>query len=238
LTLEASHLKRFNKEFANDPHVSFPQPLSDLTTTQVLTETFVDGKPIMEYVHAPQREREYLATLGLQTTLKMIFLNDFVHADLHPGNILVSGSYPDMKMHMLDCGLVLEMGPSQHVNLVKVLGAFTRRNGTLAGQLMVDLKSESQASPQDIERFVRGIEQICILDEDQNFIEKVGDYIADICFLACSNHVKLESAFINAALAVEIMEGIAAALYPELRVQHVALPLVIKAEMMHRLGFQ
>jgi aarF domain-containing kinase len=70
----------------------------------------------------------------------------------------------------------------------------------------------------------------------QNFIENVGDYITDICYLACKNQVKLEAAFINAALAVEIMEGIAASLYPELRVQQVALPLVVKAEMMHRLG--
>jgi aarF domain-containing kinase len=71
----------------------------------------------------------------------------------------------------------------------------------------------------------------------QNFIEKVGDYITTICYLACNHHVKLESAFINAALAVEIMEGIAAALYPDMRVQGVALPLIVKAEMMHRMGF-
>lgn len=37
---------------------------------------------------------------------------------------------------------------------------------------------------------------------------------------------------VNAALAVEIMEGLAAALYPDMSVQQVALPLVIKAEMM------
>jgi len=44
--------------------------------------------------------------------------------------------------------------------------------------------------------------------------------------------VKLEGAFVNASLAVEIMEGLASALYPGLRVQQVALPLVVKAEMM------
>ena len=54
--------------------------------------------------------------------------------------------------------------------------------------------------------------------------------------MACVHRVKLESAFVNAALAVEIMEGIAAQLYPDMRVQQVALPLVVKAEMMHRLG--
>jgi hypothetical protein len=41
----------------------------------------------------------------------------------------------------------------------------------------------------------------------QNFVEKVGDYIADICYLACKHKVKLEPSFINASLAVEIMEG-------------------------------
>jgi aarF domain-containing kinase len=71
----------------------------------------------------------------------------------------------------------------------------------------------------------------------QNFIEKVGDYITDICYLACTHRVKLEGAFVNASLAVEIMEGIAGALYPDMRVQQIALPLIVKAEFMHRLGF-
>lgn len=63
----------------------------------------------------------------------------------------------------------------------------------------------------------------------------MGDYLTDICYLACKHKVKLEAAFINAALACEIMEGLAAALYPVMKVQSYALPLVIKAEMMHGL---
>ena len=84
-----------------------------------------------------------------------------------PGNILVSGKYPKLKLNLLDCGLVVEMGPEQHRNVVKVLGAFTRKDGRLAGQLMVDMNSESQASPRDVELFVSGIEQICVMDSDQ-----------------------------------------------------------------------
>jgi len=105
----------------------------------------------------------------------------------------------------------------------------------LAGQLMVDTSSKVQASKLDIELFVSGIEQIVIDDEDNNFIEKVGDYIADICYLACKHKVKLEPSFINAALAVEIMEGIATSLNPNIVVTTYALPMVIQAEMMHRL---
>ena len=159
-------------------------------------------------------------------------VHDFIHGDLHPGNILVSGTYPNLKFQVLDCGLALEMGPKQHENIVKVLGAFTRKDGRAAGQTMVDMKSESQASPQGRELFIKGIEQIIIDDGDQSFIENVGDYITDICSLACIHRVKLEGAFVNAALAVEIMEGLASALDPVLKVQQVALPLVLKAEMM------
>jgi aarF domain-containing kinase len=120
---------------------------------------------------------------------------------LHPGNIMVGKTDSGkLKLLLLDCGLVVEMGPEQHVNLVKILGAFTRRKGRVAGQLMVDTSSDCQASPLDIEMFVSGIERIVNDDEGQNFVEKVGDYIADIMFMACKHKVKLEASFVNAAL--------------------------------------
>jgi aarF domain-containing kinase len=70
----------------------------------------------------------------------------------------------------------------------------------------------------------------------KNFLESVGDYLADICYLACKHKVKLEASFINAALACEIMEGIASKLYPTMKVQNIALPMVFKAEVMHGLA--
>ena len=80
----------------------------------------------------------------------------------------MTGKYPNLKMVLLDCGLVLEMGPKQHINLVKVLGAFTKKDGRLAAQLMVDMSAErQQAQPIDVERFVSGVEQLCILDANQ-----------------------------------------------------------------------
>ena len=237
LTLEAKHLQRFNRDFSSNPRVSFPTPLHDLTSTRVLTETFMHGTPILEYTKADEKARRDLAYLGLETTLQMIFLHDFLHGDLHPGNMLVHQAPKDgsVHLHMLDCGLVIEMGPEQHVNLTKILGAFIRQDGRMAGKLMVDTSSSSQASPLDVELFVHGIYNIVEADKDNNFVEKVGDYITDICFLACKHKVKLEASFVNAALSVEIMEGIASALYPDMKVVPVALPLVVKAEMMHRL---
>lgn len=244
LRVEARNLTRFRRDFADDEQVAFPEPVHDLTSSEVLVETFVKGEHILNFLR-PERsvkDRQELATVGLRTAMKMIFLYDFVHADLHPGNMLVDRNKDargsPLRVNMIDCGLVVEMGESDHVNLVKILGAFIKRDGYLAGQLMVDTAKKCQGTPLDVQLFCQGIQKICDDDEQNHFLEKIGDYLADICFLACKHKVKLESAFINAALACEIMEGIATSLYPTMQVQHIALPMVFRAEVMHGLkGF-
>jgi len=245
LRVEAANLSRFRRDFANEDQVTFPQPIHELTTADVLIESFVNGEPILNYLreHHTDEERQELATIGLETVMKMIFLHDFVHADLHPGNILVdrntSKRGSPLRLNMIDCGLVVEMGEREHVNLTKILGAFIKRDGLSAGQLMVDTAKKCQATDRDVELFCQGIQNICDEDEQNNFLENVGDYLAEICFLACRHKVKLEAAFINAALACEIMEGIASSLYPSMEVQRIALPMVVKAELMHGLkGFK
>jgi aarF domain-containing kinase len=80
LTLESKHLTRFNKDFGSDPQITFPVPLDELTTQKILVETFCHGSPILQFQSADLETRKELAYLGLQTTLKMIFLNDFVSA--------------------------------------------------------------------------------------------------------------------------------------------------------------
>ena len=82
LSIEAKHLQRFNRDFRQDPNVTFPKPISELTTSRVLTETFIHGTPILHYVKASDAERKELALLGLNTTLKMIFINDFLHGNV------------------------------------------------------------------------------------------------------------------------------------------------------------
>jgi predicted unusual protein kinase regulating ubiquinone biosynthesis (AarF/ABC1/UbiB family) len=39
---------------------------------------------------ASTKDREELAHLGVKTVMEMLFLYDFIHGDLHPGNILVT----------------------------------------------------------------------------------------------------------------------------------------------------
>ena len=90
LRVEARNLSRFRRDFADDPRVKFPQPVMDLTTDKVLVEAFVHGEPILNYCdegRKPTKDREHLAKLGFETVMKMVFLYDFIHGDLHPGRL-------------------------------------------------------------------------------------------------------------------------------------------------------
>ena len=80
LTVEASNLRRFRRDFADEDQLAFPVPIDDLTCKDVLVESFIHGDPILHFMStAPVKEKQELAKIGLETVMKMIFLNDFVH---------------------------------------------------------------------------------------------------------------------------------------------------------------
>eukprot|EP00887_Chlorella_sp_A99_P002419 scaffold10.g2419.t1 len=96
LVREATHLHAFNFNFRGLPAVSFPVPLYPLVAPGVLVETFEEGRLISEFVArgAGAPHNSALAVLGSRTMLHMMVLDDLVHADLHPGNILVRLEWP------------------------------------------------------------------------------------------------------------------------------------------------
>ena len=90
---------------------------------------------------------------------------------------------------MLDCGLVIEFGPKQHETVVKILGAFTRRQGRNAAQLMVDNASKCHARDLDVELFIRGIEQIIVEDAEQ--VSEVTTPLPLVFFLCVCARIQL-----------------------------------------------
>ncbi|XP_035520644.1 uncharacterized aarF domain-containing protein kinase 2 [Morone saxatilis] len=91
LRFEARNIERFRDNFRNVDYVKFPTPLRPFVTRTILVETFEESEPISNYLSAdiPQEVKQRIAKIGIDTMLKMVFVDNFVHGDLHPGNILV-----------------------------------------------------------------------------------------------------------------------------------------------------
>ncbi|XP_014872869.1 uncharacterized aarF domain-containing protein kinase 2 isoform X1 [Poecilia latipinna] len=94
LRFEARNIERFQENFRDVDNIKFPTPLRPFVTRNILVETFEESEPISNYLSSeiPQEVKQRIARMGVDTLLKMVFVDNFVHGDLHPGNILVQ--YP------------------------------------------------------------------------------------------------------------------------------------------------
>uniref|UniRef100_A0A672HIG7 ABC1 atypical kinase-like domain-containing protein n=1 Tax=Salarias fasciatus TaxID=181472 RepID=A0A672HIG7_SALFA len=91
LRFEAKNIERFRENFRDVEYVKFPTPLRPFVTRTILVETYEESEPISKFLSSeiPMEVKQKIARMGVDTLLKMVFLDNFVHGDLHPGNILV-----------------------------------------------------------------------------------------------------------------------------------------------------
>ncbi|KAG6010930.1 hypothetical protein E4U21_002600 [Claviceps maximensis] len=90
LRIEAANLETFRRNFKDRSTVSFPYPYTDFTTRNVLVEEFAQGIPLASFIENGGGVFQHdIADEGLDAFLRMLLLDNFVHADLHPGNIMV-----------------------------------------------------------------------------------------------------------------------------------------------------
>ncbi|HEU4730180.1 MAG TPA: AarF/UbiB family protein [Kofleriaceae bacterium] len=100
LRYEARNYRRFRRGFAGSNTVAFPRVYPQHSTGDVLVMEFVHGVPL-ERIQPDQVPQ--VARALLQAFFAMCFEHGFVHADLHPGNVLVRD---DGVVVLVDVGLV------------------------------------------------------------------------------------------------------------------------------------
>ncbi|KAF2086627.1 ABC1-domain-containing protein [Saccharata proteae CBS 121410] len=102
LRIESANLTIFRQRFKDRTTAWFPYPYSQYTTRQVLVEEFAHGIPLEDFLQNGggvfQKE---IAEEGLDAFLHMVLIDNFIHADLHPGNIMVRFYKPEpLDMHV------------------------------------------------------------------------------------------------------------------------------------------
>ncbi|XP_048863300.1 uncharacterized aarF domain-containing protein kinase 2 [Brienomyrus brachyistius] len=256
LRYEAENFERFQVNFQNVDAVRFPTPLRPFVTRDVLVETFEESEPISSFLgqEVPEDVKRKIARMGVDALLKMVFVDNFVHGDLHPGNILVQGdggppppgtmaltdlcdtvvvtvrpSGPPMRLVLLDAGIVSWLSDGDLRNFRAVFTAVVHRQGEKVAELILTHARASKCT--DVPRFKQ--EMAALVNEALSHTlslgkVQVGDLLTRVFKLLMAHKVKLESNFASIVFAIIVLEGLGRSLDPNLDILEIAKPLLLR----------
>jgi aarF domain-containing kinase len=255
LRVEGENLALFSEHFRNRKGLRFPTPLMDYTTENVLVESYEDGLHFSEIVSQmePPR-RKAVARVVLEAYLRMVFLDNFAHGDLHPGNLLFdeqssgrnarvsrSEAIRNAGVVVIDAGIVTKLEQQDLRNFVELFHAVATGNGYKAGELIVLRNKANRVGPngevapatcKDLESFCRGMEQI--VDEALSWrlnLKKVhvGALLRQVMELCCAHEVKLEGKYASIVVSIAVLEAVGRKLDPDIDLLAVALPIITQS---------
>ncbi|XP_073314235.1 uncharacterized protein [Primulina huaijiensis] len=249
LSREAAHLSRFIYNFRRWKDVSFPKPVYPLVHPAVLVETFEHGESVSYFVdelEGNERLKSSLAHIGTHALLKMLLVDNFVHADMHPGNILVrigrnKSSRKKLfktKPHVIfiDVGMTAELSNYDRSNLVEFFTAVARRDGQTAAQCTLRFsKKQNCPSP---EAFIQEVkESFDFWGTPEGDLVHPAECMLQVLEQVRRHKVNVDGSVCAVMVTILVLEGWQRKLDPDYDVMHTLQTLLLKVDWAKSLSY-
>ena len=219
--LEAENNRAFARNFASDPRVRVPKLEDELCTRRLLVMELVVGVKPTDV----ETDREGLARAGFSCIAQMVFLDGFVHADMHPGNILFTR---EGLIYLIDLGLVATIPDDLRKPWTDTFVAVALGDGVRASELFYGFAPE--VSDTDYAAFEA---DVCAHFEklhgrplsELEVTTAVGGAMA----ILRKHHVQVDPVFTVVNLAMLVAEGIGKQLDPKIDVFSLVMPFLAEA---------
>jgi ubiquinone biosynthesis protein len=186
---EAHNLSAFREQLRDFPHLIVPTPITDYSSSRVLTMEYVPGTKItkMSPLSRMEFDGEILAEELFRAYLKQILVDGFFHADPHPGNVFIT---PDCRIALLDLGMVGRIMPRLQEDLLQLLIAISEGHGEDASQIAIKIGQPRRDFDQT--EFTRRISEIVARQKTATVEEmQVGRLVLEVTRCAAESQIRV-----------------------------------------------
>ena len=210
---EARNLETLGENLRDFAHIIVPKPVSDYTSSRVLTMEYVSGRKITSVspVALMEVDRACLAEELSHAYLKQMLVDGFFHADPHPGNVHLTD---DGRLVLLDLGMVARLPPKMQETLTKLLLAISEGRAEDAARISLELGEEREQFDRD--EFNRLVAELVTRHRDARVEEiQAGRVVLQIERIAAETGFRLPQQFTMIGKALLNLDMIGRTLDPQ-----------------------
>ncbi len=237
LLQEAANTTKLRRNFAESNLLYVPRVYWDVSSERVLVLERISGIPIanVDALKAAGTDMKVLAERGVETFFTQVFVDNFFHADMHPGNIFVDVTRPESPRYIaVDCAIIGSLTPDDQNYLARNLLAFFNQDY----QQVARLHLESGWIPEGtrVEEFEAVIREVCepIFEKPLKDIS-FGHFLVELFRTARQFNMEVQPQLVLLQKTLLNIEGLGRQLYPDLDLWHTAKPFM-EGWMQERVG--
>ena len=130
--LEARHTALYAAILAGDPLIRVPGIRPELSTKRLLTMTWAEGRPLIDYTAGPQEHRDQIARAMFRAWWFPFSHFGVIHGDPHLGNynVFETGGHP-AGINLLDYGCIRSFAPKFVAGVIDLYRGLQRHDDAL-----------------------------------------------------------------------------------------------------------
>lgn len=236
---EAASASQLKRHFADERLLYVPEVYWSLTKPNLLVQERVFGAPISNIALLKQHniDLELLATIGVEIFFTQVFRHSFFHADMHPGNILVDVSNPQLPRYIaIDFGIMGTLSPDDQRYLAENFLAFFNHDYRRVAELHI--QSGWVPAETRMDEFESAIRSVCepIFARPLKEIS-FGQLLLRLFQTARRFNMQIQPQLVLLQKTLLNIEGLGRDLYPDLDLWQTAKP-ILEQWMKEKLGWQ
>ncbi len=225
---EAANGAQFRRNFQDSPLLYTPEPHWELSTSRVLTMERVYGVPVSDTatMEAAGVNLEQLSEMGVEIFFTQVFRDNFFHADMHPGNVMVDIQDPQNPRYLsLDNAIVGTLNKQERFLLARQLMALLDKDYEQIALLLVEAGWVPPTTK--VHEFQNALRTVLepVLERPLHEIE-FGPVLIRLFQTARRFEMQALPQFVLLEKTLIHVEGLGRQLYPELDIWELGRPLL------------